>query len=495
MTTRSESAVGQEPIAPAGAKPLIAIVGRPNVGKSSLFNALIGRREAIVSEVSGTTRDRLVAEVEYMGRHMLLVDTGGLVPNPESEMEAHIADQVEAAVGGADAVVFVTDARTGPTFADENVAMKLRRAAKPLVLVANKVDNAKQVALALESYSLGVGEPIPTSALHRTGLDDIFEALIAQLPPAVEEPEPTDHPARIAIVGRPNVGKSLLANVILGEERSIVSGVPGTTRDALDTPFTFEDQSAIIIDTAGIRRRGAIVPGIERFSVLRAVRAIDRCDVAILVLDAAQVATDQDLHVAGQLMESFKGAVVAINKWDLLENATVRDQRSYRRRVLARLRFMSSTPVVFISALEETGIDHLLRTVFEVHRKRREWVPPAVLTRAVMGAIAKHLPPSQATGSLKIYRVKQESVAPPTFIFYCNNPSRVHFSYERYLENTIRDAFGFEGTHLRLEFRGKGQVHVIGQNRSKALAKRASIPNKRSSVPKKRTPVSKKRKR
>ena len=460
-------------------KPLIAIVGRPNVGKSSLFNALIGRREAIVSDISGTTRDRLIAEVQYMDRHMLLVDTGGLVAERETEMEAHIRAQVEAAVRDADAIIFVTDARTGPTYDDESVAMQLRRTAKPLVLVANKIDNAKQEVLALESYSLGLGEPIMTSALQRMGLDDVFETLLrlVQLP-VDEEPKPTEQKTRIAILGRPNVGKSQLANAILGEERSIVSGIAGTTRDALDTPFEFEDKNAIIIDTAGIRRRGAIERGIERFSVLRAVRAIDRCDVAILVLDPAEIATDQDLHIAGQVMESFKGAVVAINKWDLMNDPTVRDQRSYRRRVLARLKFMSTTPVVFISALENTGVDNLLRTVFEVQHKRMEWVEPRELSRTVMGAIAKHLPPSQATGSLKIYRVKQEAVGPPTFVFYCNNPSRVHFSYERYMENTIREAFGFEGTHLRLEFRGKGQLHVIGQNRSKAAAKRAAAPKR-----------------
>ncbi|MDA1036155.1 MAG: ribosome biogenesis GTPase Der, partial [Chloroflexi bacterium] len=366
MTTPDASDVDEQPDLDeqpeAGAfveppyKPLIAIVGRPNVGKSSLFNALIGRREAIVSEISGTTRDRLIAEVEYMDRHMLLVDTGGLVAERESEMEAHIRAQVEAAIGGADAVIFVTDARTGPTYDDEAVAMQLRRAAKPMILVANKIDNAKQEVLALESYSLGVGDPVMTSALQRMGLDDVFEALLRVVPvPADEEPTAAEQRTKIAILGRPNVGKSQLANAILGEERSIVSGIAGTTRDALDTPFEFEDEKAIIIDTAGIRRRGAIERGIERFSVLRAVRAIDRSDVAILVLDPSETATDQDLHIAGQVMESFKGAVVAINKWDLLEDPTVRDQRSYRRRVLARLKFMSTTPVVFISALEKTG--------------------------------------------------------------------------------------------------------------------------------------------
>ncbi len=454
-------------------KPLIAIVGRPNVGKSSLFNALAGRREAIVSEIAGTTRDRLVAEIEHFGRKLLIVDTGGLVPEPETEMEAHIAGQVQAAVLGADAVIFVIDARTGATYADESLAEQLRRAGKPTVLVANKIDNVKQEALAVEGYALGVGTPIPASAQHRTGLDDILDAVTDQLhlEPIEDDDDETERPAQIAIIGRPNVGKSALTNMILGEERSIVSGVPGTTRDALDTPFTFEDQDAVLVDTAGIRRRGAIVPGIERYSVLRAVRAIDQCDVAVLVIDAAQIATDQDLHIAGQVMESFKGAVVAVNKWDLMDEPTIRDERAFRRRVLNRLKFMSSTPVVFISALEGTGIENLLRTVFAVHRKRMEWVSPSELTRAAMGAISRHLPPAEITGSLKIYRVKQESVGPPSFVFYCNNPHRVHFSYERYLENTIRETFGYEGIHLRLEFRGKGKVHVIGQNRSKAVAK------------------------
>jgi GTP-binding protein len=464
-------------------KPLVAIVGRPNVGKSSLFNALVGRRAAIVSEVSGTTRDRLVAELEYLGRRLLMVDTGGLVSEPETEMEAHIAAQVQTAVDGADVVVFVTDARAGSTHADDSVAEHLRRSGKPVVLAANKIDNVKQEALALESYSLAIGDPIPVSALHRHGMDDILEAVLDRLGPAAEEPEDPSDAALIAIVGRPNVGKSALANVILGEDRSIVSEVPGTTRDALDSPFTFEDQEAVLIDTAGIRRRGAIAPGIEKYSVLRAIRAIDRCEIAVLVLDATQVATDQDLHIAGRVMEAFKGVVVAVNKWDLVEDANIRDERAYRRNILSRLRFMASTRVVFISALEGEGIDHLLRTVFEVRRKRMEWLAPTQLTRVVMGAIARHLPPPQSTGSLKLYRVKQEAVSPPSFVFYCNNPHRVHFSYERYLENVIREGFGYEGIHLRLEFRGKGKIHVIGQNRAKAAAKRSQSPTIRSKRP------------
>ena len=480
MSSSAESAIGPGP-GDAPQKPIVAIVGRPNVGKSSLFNALIGRRTAIVSEAPGTTRDRLMADVEYMGRRMLLADTGGLVPEPETEMEANVAAQVEAAVDGADVVVFVTDARIGPTFADQNVAEKLRRSRKPVVHVVNKIDNTQQEALAADQYEVGLGsELVCVSALHRKGLDDVLERIVELLPDQEEPPdEPDTGLAHIAIVGRPNVGKSSIVNAILGRERSIVSEVPGTTRDALDTPFDFRGERGVLIDTAGIRRRGAIVPGIERYSVLRAVRAIDRSDVAVLVLDAKELATDQDLHIAGQVMEAFKGAVVAVNKWDLVEGADAKDERDFRRNVLSRLRFFSSVPVVATSALNDTGIERLLDTVFTVHRKRNEWVSPAALTRVVMGAIARHLPPPQTTGSLKLYRVKQESVGPPVFVFYCNNPHRVHFSYERYLENTIREAFGYEGTHLKLEFRGKGKVHVIGQNRSKALIKQRPLPGPR----------------
>ena len=313
-----------------------------------------------------------------------------------------------------------------------------------MVHVVNKIDNTQQEALAADQYEVGLGsELVCVSALHRKGLDDVLERIVELLPDQEEPPdEPDTGLAHIAIVGRPNVGKSSIVNAILGQERSIVSEVPGTTRDALDTPFDFRGERGVLIDTAGIRRRGAIVPGIERYSVLRAVRAIDRSDVAVLVLDAKELATDQDLHIAGQVMEAFKGAVVAVNKWDLVEGADAKDERDFRRNVLSRLRFFSSVPVVATSALNDTGIERLLDTVFTVHRKRLEWVSPAALTRVVMGAIARHLPPPQTTGSLKLYRVKQESVGPPVFVFYCNNPHRVHFSYERYLENTIREAFG-----------------------------------------------------
>ncbi len=457
--------------APRAARPIVAIVGRPNVGKSSIFNAVLGRRAAIVAEEPGTTRDRVTAGVEYDGHRMLLVDTGGLVAEPETEIEAHIAAQVEAAIDGADVVLLVTDARPGLTPPDRDVAGLLRRSGKPVVLVANKVDSERHEALAFESQQLGLGDAIPVSALHHRGLDDMLEAVARHLPPVESEPEALGGP-HIAIVGRPNVGKSALANVILGTERSIVSEVPGTTRDALDTPFTFRGEPGVLIDTAGIRRRGAVHPGIERYSVLRAVRAIDRSDVVCVLLDATELATDQDLHIAGEAREAFKGVVVVVNKWDLIPEAGRRDARVTRKAVLSRLRFMSHVPVVFTSALHGEGIEMLLRTAFDVHRKRMQQVDQPELTKAVMNAIARHLPPVQARGSLKIYRVKQEAVGPPTFVFYCNNPDRVHFSYERFLENTIREAFDFEGTHLRLEFRGRGKSHIIGQSRSRGVGGR-----------------------
>ena len=463
-----------EPIAPVpqAPRPIVAIVGRPNVGKSSIFNALLRRRAAIVHEEPGTTRDRVTAGVEYDGRRMLLVDTGGLVTAPETEIEAHIAAQVEAAVDGADVVLLVTDARPGLTPPDHDVAALLRRSGKPVVLVANKVDSERHEALAFESQQLGLGDAIPVSALHHRGLDDMLEAIVRHLPPVGDEPEEHVGGPQIAIVGRPNVGKSALANVILGTERSIVSEVPGTTRDAIDTPFEFKGEPGVLIDTAGIRRRGAVQPGIERYSVLRAVRAIDRADVVLVLLDATEIATDQDLHIAGEAREAFKGVVVVVNKWDLVPEAGRREARVTRKAVLSRLRFMSHVPVVFTSALHGEGIEMLLRTAFDVHRKRMQEVDRSELTKAVMNAIARHLPPVQAKGSLKIYRVKQEAVGPPTFVFYCNNPDRVHFSYERFLENTIREAFDFEGTHLRLEFRGRGKSHVIGQSRSRGVGGR-----------------------
>jgi GTP-binding protein len=443
---------------------MVAIVGRPNVGKSSLFNAWIENRTAIVSEVAGTTRDRLSAEVVHLGRTIVLVDTGGLVPEAETTMDELVFWQVKAAVGEADAVIFVTDAVQGVTYHDRHVAQLLRESGRPVGLAVNKVDSSSRESLVPEFYQLGLGEPYPVSALHRRGLDGLLDTVLGVLPPEGEAVEEAVGVPHFAIVGRPNVGKSAIVNAVLGMERSIVSEIPGTTRDALDTTWEFEGKGGVLIDTAGIRRRGAIQPGIERYSVLRAIRAIDRSHVAVVVLDATELVTAQDLHIAGQVRESFRGAVVVVNKWDLVPEA-MRDEELMRRRVLSRLRFMDRVPVRFTSALTGEGIESLMSTAFEVYNQGQRWVDPRKLNTVVMDAIAEHLPPKQRTSSMKIYRVRQESVGPPTFYFYCNNPDLLHFSYERYLENVIRRTFNFRGVHLRLEFRGRSKVRVGGGHR------------------------------
>ena len=468
------------PIVAPPRSPVVAIVGRPNVGKSSLFNAMLGRRAAIVSEVSGTTRDRVSGAWERDGRRMLLADTGGLVPEPDTEIEAHIAAQVDVALTDADAVIFVVDVTQGVTYADEAVAQRLRRSGLAIVLAANKADTMRQEALVPEFYELGLGDPVPVSAYHRTGIEDVLDEVLALLPASAPPPEGASVLPSFAIVGRPNVGKSSLVNAILGERRAIVSPVPGTTRDALDADFEFEGKSGVLVDTAGMRRRGSIAPGIERYSVLRAASAIDRSDVALVVLDATELATAQDLHIAGQVMESFKGVVVVVNKVDLVEEERGEslDGRDARRAVLRKLHFMDYVPIVVTAAIDGRGVEHMLRTAFAVHDERQRWAPATKLSRVVMDAVSRHLPPKQGRRSLKIYRVKQESVGPPTFVFYCNNPSLMHFSYERYLENELRKAFGYSGTHLRLEFRGKGKLHVIGGHRTGHDAARTPPPRR-----------------
>ncbi|MBM3939798.1 MAG: ribosome biogenesis GTPase Der [SAR202 cluster bacterium] len=442
-------------------KPLVAIVGRPNVGKSSLFNALLRQRAAIVSEVAGTTRDRVFSEIEHAGRHLLLVDTGGIVEAPESDMQANITAQADEAITDADAVLFVADIVEGVTPDDAEVARRLRRARKPVVLVANKADSERQEMLAADLYTLGLGEPVAVSALHRRGIDDVLDAVLRLLPPPSEsEAEPAPELPHFALVGRPNVGKSALVNAILGMERSIVSEVAGTTRDALDTLYTFEGKDVVLIDTAGMRRRGHVETGIETYSVLRAARAIERSDVAIVVLDTMEMVTAQDLHIAGQVMASFKGVVVAINKMDLVE-ATPDEMKVTKAQVLERLKFMDHVPVVCTSAVNGTGVRQLVRTAFAVHERRAQWVDPDDLSQAMFNAISKHLPPR----GVKIYRIEQTAIRPPTFVFAVNKPDAVHFSYERYIENSLREHFNFDGTHLRIEFRGRGKIHVVGQQR------------------------------
>ena len=436
-------------------KPLVAIVGRPNVGKSTLFNRVAGRPSAIVSDVAGTTRDRVITDTEWASREFILVDTGGLSVDPETELLSRVNDQVRAAMQESDVVVAVVDAASGVTPSDRDVADAVRATGRPFVLAANKADNDMRAATAVDFYELGLGEPHPVSAYHNAGVDDLMAEVVSRFPAPVEHAEPYAD-LRLAIVGRTNVGKSMLVNAVVGRERSIVSDVPGTTRDALDTLIAHEDSTVLLIDTAGIRRRGRVERGIERYSVLRAIRAIDRADVAVLVMDASEVATAQDTHIAGYVLDAYKGIVIAVNKWDLSRELGLTKQ-GVESRVRERFRFAPYAPVCFVSALKGAGLDGLMRTALDVRTEWAKGVPRYDLRRTVMNAVADHPPSLKRRGSLKVYGVAQDQTAPPSFTFYVNRSEMVHFSYRRYLENAIREAYGFIGSPLRMRFRGRGE--------------------------------------
>ena len=437
------------------AKPLVAIVGRPNVGKSTLFNRLVGRPVAIVSAVSGTTRDRVTAETVWADHPFILVDTGGLDLFPEDDLWQMVKTQVEMAVDEAEVIVMVTDASAGVTATDADVADALRAAGKPVVLAANKADNEQREAAALEFYELAVGAPVPISAYHNLGIDDLMAQVISHLPPESQLVEP-EADFKLAIVGRTNVGKSMLLNSITGQERAIVSETPGTTRDTLDTLIRRGDRSVLLIDTAGIRRRGSIRPGIERYSVLRAIRAIDRADVAVLVMDASEPATSQDAHIASYILDAYKGIVLSVNKWDLAPDVGLSKEEAAQR-VRERFKFATYAPICFTSALHGWGVDELLDTADVVYREWTKGVPRYDLRRTVMNAVAAHPPAASGRRSLKIYSVVQQRTGPPSFTFHVNRSDMVHFSYQRYLENTLRKAYEFKGSPLRMRFRGRGE--------------------------------------
>jgi GTP-binding protein len=446
------------------ARPVVAIVGRPNVGKSTLFNRLIGERRAVMHDVPGTTRDRLYGTADWRGREMTVVDTGGIGveadrltgPGDSARWGSlpldQILSQAQEAMEEADLIVFLVDALNGITSADQDVANLLRRSKKPIVLGANKAEGKRGSQNAVELYELGLGEPIPFSAIHGTGTGDLLDAIVDELPPAppIEEAEPD---LSIAIVGRPNVGKSSLLNRLLGKERAIVSPIPGTTRDALDTELRWHGRRVRLIDTAGIRRRGRIEQGVEQFSVLRAVRAIERAEVAVLVIDAMAGVTAQDTHVAGYVQEAKKGLVIAVNKWDLVEKDTA-TAREYTARIRRELNFVDWAPIVFISAETGQRAPRVLELAWAAQAERDKRVTTPRLIEMVREAVARH-PRSEGGRQLKIYYATQADVRPPTFVFFVNDPKLVHFTYQRYLENQIRKAFGFEGTALRLVFRGR----------------------------------------
>lgn len=463
--------------ATARPQPIVAVVGRPNVGKSSLFNRILARRQAIVSEVAGTTRDRLLAEAVWEDYPFILVDTGGLEAAPEGHIRERVQEQADMAMAAADVIVFVADAAAGLTPTDYEIADRLRRSPQPVILAVNKIDNDAREAAAAEFYQLGLPESVMISAYHNYGIYDLMERVIFHLPPPEYRPEPAEdgvddgdeesaapRPAaaqemRLSIVGRTNVGKSMLLNAILGAERAIVSPVAGTTRDALDTAMTYRERPMTLIDTAGIRRPGQVKPGIEKYSVLRAVNAVNRSDIALLVTDAAELATAQDAHIAGLAWEMGRGIIVVVNKWDLVP-ATERYAREQAiAKVQERLHFMPYVPICFTSALHRQGIAPVLNTALELWQERMRWIPGRDLQYLLAEALTDHTPPPvKAKGVrrgefLRINRVNQVGVNPPTFLFTVNNPRLVHFTYQRYLENRIRDKFRFDHTHLKLVFR------------------------------------------
>lgn len=434
-------------------KPVVTLVGRPNVGKSTLFNRLIEERLAIVEDVPGTTRDRIYADARWGGLTLTFVDTGGLLPDSNGDLMASVRDQVEIAIAEAEVIVFLVDAKEGLTATDLDIAALLRRCNKPVILAANKADNESRRQAAVEFYELGLGDPYPISALHGTGTGDLLDAILDVVPP--EQPEEEAEGVRIAIVGRPNVGKSLLLNTILGEDRMIVSDKPGTTRDAVDSLVEWDGQPVTLIDTAGIRRRGRIEPGVERYSVIRALRAIQRSDVVLLLIDAVDGITAQDAHIAGYVVEEARGVVIVVNKWDLIEKDS-HTMDAYTGEIRQALKFISYAPLVFVSALTGQRVGRALDVALRVQEARSHRAPTGQLNRVLRDAVLSHSPPSKRGKRLKIYYATQAGTAPPSFVFFVNDPQLLHFSYRRYLGNKLREAFGFEGSPLRLSFRKRG---------------------------------------
>ncbi len=438
------------------AKPLVAIVGRPNVGKSLLFNRLCGQRLSIVEDTPGVTRDRLYAECEWAGRRFDIVDTGGIEPRADSEILMFMREQAQIAIDAADVIVLVCEIGTGVTAADEDVASMLLRARKPVLLAVNKVDNPSRVdPLLYEFYSLGLGDPIPVSAVHGHGTDDLLDACLPYFPQEEQSMEDEGRIA-VAIIGKPNVGKSSLTNLIAGEQRVIVSDVAGTTRDAVDTRVDNEFGKYTFIDTAGIRRKSRVDDRIEKFSVLRARLAIERADVCLILLDAREGVTEQDTKIAGMVHEAGKASVVVVNKWDLAEKETG-TMEQMRRAVLRDLSFMDYAPVLFISALTGQRVQRLFEMINHVNGQNAMRITTGQLNNVLADAQARVQPPSDKGRRLKIYYMTQTGIRPPTFVVFCNRSDLFHFSYQRYLENQVRAAFGLDGTPVRMIIRQKGE--------------------------------------
>lgn len=436
--------------------PIVALVGRPNVGKSTLFNRLIGEHRAVVHEQPGTTRDRLYGTVEWRDREFSVIDTGGIgLDTGDGDLLEDVRLQAEEAMRQADVIVWVVDSASGLTAADLEVAEELRRSPKPVILAANKAENQKRQQDAVAEFSvLGFEEPVLISALHGEGTGDLLDAIVSWFPKT--PPQPEEAPAvSIAIVGRPNVGKSSLVNALVGAPRTIVRDEAGTTRDAIDTPIVRDGQTILLIDTAGIRRRGRIQPGLEKFSVLRAVRAIERADVAVLLLDATEGVLAQDAHVAGYVDEAAKGLIIAVNKWDLVEKHP-RAQQEYSEVLRRELKFLDWAPIAYLSAKTGQRVSRLLPLALNIQAERTKRVPTSQLNQVIRAAVDAHSLTDRGR-ALKIYYTAQTGTAPPRFTCFCNDPKLVHFSYVRYLDNILRAHFDFTGTPIRIEFRSRSE--------------------------------------
>ncbi len=443
------------------AKPLVAIVGRPNVGKSTFFNRIAGHRISIVEDTPGVTRDRIYADTEWAGRRFTLIDTGGIDPRSDDVLLSQMRDQASIAMESADVICFFTDARTGLVPDDEEVATMLRRTRKPVILAVNKVDHAGLNDELYEYYALGLGDPVPVSAANMLGLGDLLDEIVSRLPPAQEDEEEESRAVQLAVVGRPNVGKSSLVNRLLGEKRTMVSDIPGTTRDAIDTLFTDEDGREFnIIDTAGIRRKKVIEDeSLERYSVIRSLNAIRRCDVALLIIDAREGVTEQDARIAGLIHDEGKACVVIVNKWDAVEKETGTLEKN-RRQVLSDLKFMDYANVLYISALTGQRVRLVLKEAGSAYDQYTRRVATGALNDVLGDAQISLQPPLMGGRRLRIYYATQPLTCPPTFALFINDQKLMHFSYQRYLENTLRKAFGFEGTPIKFDLREKSKEDI-----------------------------------
>ena len=436
-------------------KPIVAIVGRPNVGKSSLFNRLIGKRVSIVEDTPGVTRDRIYAETEWRNTPFMLVDTGGIEPESSDTILAQMRRQAEVAIDTADVIIFVVDVKTGVTATDQSVASMLLKSGKPVVLTVNKTDKIGEPPMEFyEFYNLGMGDPVAVSSLQSLGLGDLLDRVYEHFPNP-DEMEEEDDVIKVAIIGRPNAGKSSLINCIIGEERSIVSDIPGTTRDAVDAPFEKDGQKYLFIDTAGLRKKSRIDDEIEKYSVIRALAAVERADVCLLMVDGNGGIAEQDAKIAGYAHEEGKATVVLINKWDLVEKQT-NTMRDYKTKVMEQLSFMQYAPIEFISAKTGARVNKIFDLIKNVAAMNAIRIKTGALNDIINEATLKVQPPSDKGRRLKIYYATQPSTKPPTFVLFVNNKELAHFSYIRYLENQIRDAFSIEGTPIRFIIREKG---------------------------------------